>query len=281
MQSSQSSTGTSSTTSSQATLTPSAVAASVSSSQASSVLQNSLGTTRMLVTPPSIGLQPSVTNSGSVSVPLHAPINTTSNNKLQPISTISNTTSASLQSGGQTSVMTPSLQRGFSDGMTAMSQIPTATVPPIQQTSAPNLQNNQFRNSGPAVIQSIQTGPQKSKKGVKRKADTTTLLDSVSFHHQQSVETKPSKMSTRRESGRPIKKPSKDLPDTAQHVSKPKKGKMSEQMKYCSQILKELMAKKHAGYAWPFYKPVDAELLQLHDYHEIIKHPMDLGTAKV
>jgi hypothetical protein len=88
-------------------------------------------------------------------------------------------------------------------------------------------------------------------------------------------------MSTRRESGRPIKKPSKDLPDTAQHVSKPKKGKMSEQMKYCSQILKELMAKKHAGYAWPFYKPVDAELLQLHDYHEIIKHPMDLGTAKV
>lgn len=34
------------------------------------------------------------------------------------------------------------------------------------------------------------------------------------------------------------------------------------------------------GYAWPFYKPVDAELLGLHDYHEIIKHPMDLGTVK-
>jgi len=91
---------------------------------------------------------------------------------------------------------------------------------------------------------------------------------------------KPSKMSTRRESGRPIKKPSKDLPDTAQHVSKPKKGKLSEQMKYCSGILKELSAKKHAGYAWPFYKPVDAELLGLTDYHEIIKHPMDLGTAR-
>lgn len=35
------------------------------------------------------------------------------------------------------------------------------------------------------------------------------------------------------------------------------------------------------GYAWPFYKPVDAELLGLHDYHEIIKKPMDLGTVKV
>ena len=34
-------------------------------------------------------------------------------------------------------------------------------------------------------------------------------------------------------------------------------------------------------YAWPFYKPVDAALLGLHDYHEIIKKPMDLGTIKV
>lgn len=34
------------------------------------------------------------------------------------------------------------------------------------------------------------------------------------------------------------------------------------------------------SYAWPFYKPVDAELLGLHDYHEIIKKPMDLGTVK-
>lgn len=34
------------------------------------------------------------------------------------------------------------------------------------------------------------------------------------------------------------------------------------------------------GYAWPFYKPVDADLLGLHDYHTIIKKPMDLGTVK-
>lgn len=34
------------------------------------------------------------------------------------------------------------------------------------------------------------------------------------------------------------------------------------------------------SYAWPFYKPVDAELLGLHDYHDIIKKPMDLGTVK-
>lgn len=34
-------------------------------------------------------------------------------------------------------------------------------------------------------------------------------------------------------------------------------------------------------YAWPFYKPVDAEMLGLHDYYEIIKKPMDLGSIKV
>ncbi|KAH1005564.1 hypothetical protein HUJ04_006523 [Dendroctonus ponderosae] len=37
---------------------------------------------------------------------------------------------------------------------------------------------------------------------------------------------------------------------------------------------------KRKTYAWPFYKPVDAEMLGLHDYHDIIKHPMDLGTIK-
>merc|ERR1712179_751549 len=54
----------------------------------------------------------------------------------------------------------------------------------------------------------------------------------------------------------------------------------SESFKICNEILKELFSKKHSGYAWPFYKPVDADLLGLSDYHEIIKNPMDLGTVK-
>lgn len=129
--------------------------------------------------------------------------------------------------------------------------------------------------------------PSKVKKGIKRKADTTTPISSYeSAYAPMEMEpvsnSKSSKPSTRRESGRPIKKPSKDLPDTAQHVSKPKKkGKLSEQLKHCTVILKELSAKKHAGYAWPFYKPVDADMLGLVDYHDIIKHPMDLGSVRL
>uniref|UniRef100_A0A8C4K5V2 Bromo domain-containing protein n=1 Tax=Dromaius novaehollandiae TaxID=8790 RepID=A0A8C4K5V2_DRONO len=91
---------------------------------------------------------------------------------------------------------------------------------------------------------------------------------------------KAAKIPARRESGRPIKPPKKDLPDSQQHQTS-KKGKLSEQLKYCNGILKELLSKKHAAYAWPFYKPVDASALGLHDYHEIIKHPMDLSTIKV
>lgn len=136
-----------------------------------------------------------------------------------------------------------------------------------------------MRDSLPSL--SSKSKGSKAAKGVKRKADTTTGLSTFDTTSQPLNFEQSTKMATRRESGRPIKKPSKDLPDTAQHVSKARKGKMSEQMKYCSAILKEMFAKKHEGYAWPFYKPVDVQALGLSDYHEIIKHPMDLGTIRV
>ncbi|CAI0449041.1 unnamed protein product [Linum tenue] len=45
----------------------------------------------------------------------------------------------------------------------------------------------------------------------------------------------------------------------------------------CSSVLDKLMKHKHG---WVFNSPVDVEGLRLHDYHTIIKHPMDLGTVK-
>ncbi|NXE95743.1 BRD3 protein, partial [Menura novaehollandiae] len=124
------------------------------------------------------------------------------------------------------------------------------------------------------------------KKGVKRKADTTTPTTSAITASRSESPTplsdpKQAKIIARRESGgRPIKPPKKDLEDgeVPQHAGK--KGKLSEHLKYCDSILKEMLSKKHAAYAWPFYKPVDAEALELHDYHDIIKHPMDLSTVK-
>ncbi|KAM7388725.1 hypothetical protein PAMP_024882 [Pampus punctatissimus] len=59
-----------------------------------------------------------------------------------------------------------------------------------------------------------------------------------------------------------------------------KKVKLSEQLRYCNDILKEMLSKRHYAYAWPFYAPVDAVALGLHDYHDIIKQPMDLSTIR-
>ncbi|XP_043203994.1 homeotic protein female sterile-like isoform X1 [Amphibalanus amphitrite] len=128
-----------------------------------------------------------------------------------------------------------------------------------------------------------QTMPHKVKKGVKRKADTTTpAMAGTPDPPFAPTEAKVSKLGKRRESGRQIKKVVKDLPDSQARTAAAGRNreKMQESMKACNEILKELFSKKHSAYAWPFYKPVDADSLGLQDYHDIIKQPMDLGTAK-
>ncbi|XP_019749417.1 bromodomain-containing protein 3-like [Hippocampus comes] len=72
------------------------------------------------------------------------------------------------------------------------------------------------------------------------------------------------------------------LPSAREKESALREGEtiqLSKQLRYCEEILKEMCSKKHVAYAWPFYKPVDAEALQLRDYHDIIKSPMDLSTV--
>ncbi|XP_075158831.1 uncharacterized protein LOC142232018 isoform X2 [Haematobia irritans] len=133
--------------------------------------------------------------------------------------------------------------------------------------------------------------PAKMKKGVKRKADTTTPTANAFESPYAQIDSKSAKIATRRESNRQdagypmspigvggvagVAGGAVGVPGSAKS-----KEKLSDALKSCNEILKELFSKKHSGYAWPFYKPVDAELLGLHDYHDIIKKPMDLGTVK-
>ncbi|KAI4375369.1 hypothetical protein MLD38_013249 [Melastoma candidum] len=48
-------------------------------------------------------------------------------------------------------------------------------------------------------------------------------------------------------------------------------------MKQCDTLLKRLMGHR---YGWVFNKPVDVKALNIPDYFDVIKHPMDLGTVK-
>ncbi|XP_073455682.1 bromodomain-containing protein 3 isoform X5 [Aquarana catesbeiana] len=159
----------------------------------------------------------------------------------------------------------------------------TANVNPSATTTAP-----QPPAAAPVPVASVvpPPAPVVKKKGVKRKADTTTPTTSaITASRSESPvplsDPKQAKVANRREStGRPIKAPKKDLEEGEIQQNAGKKGRLTEHLKYCDSILKEMLSKKHAAYAWPFYKPVDAEALELHDYHDIIKHPMDLSTVK-
>ncbi|KAK3705141.1 hypothetical protein RRG08_005530 [Elysia crispata] len=182
-------------------------------------------------------------------------------------------------------VTTPASAANTQAGITpALSSMPMEEIQPVAATNLP-----------PAAA--LPSQPAKPKKSLKRKADTTTpgnyLGPSTMPPNLYDTPYEPLKIGgkgepNRRESVRQKKKPKRDLPDeqgnvsdaSIQHSSKSKKGKMPEQMRYCSSIVKELMTKKHQSYAWPFLKPVDAEALGLPDYYDIIKKPMDLGTVK-
>ncbi|XP_011828846.1 PREDICTED: bromodomain testis-specific protein isoform X1 [Mandrillus leucophaeus] len=130
---------------------------------------------------------------------------------------------------------------------------------------------------GASVNSSSQTVAQVTK-GVKRKADTTTPATSVVKASSEFSPTFTEKSVTLP----PIKEnmPKNVLPDSQQQYNVVKSVKVTEQLRHCSEILKEMLAKKHFSYAWPFYNPVDVNALGLHNYYDIVKNPMDLGTIK-
>lgn len=110
------------------------------------------------------------------------------------------------------------------------------------------------------------------RKGVKRKADTTTpeSNDQVSTTTLSPITTKAKPVRARAPNKKAFLYPPPSLP----------KKKASNELKHCMTLMKELLGRKHTSIAWPFYKPVDVKQLGLHDYFTIIKEPMDLGTAK-
>jgi len=141
-----------------------------------------------------------------------------------------------------------------------------------------------------------------SKKGIKRKADTTTpVITTVRgknptaspehdmSHNEDSSVGDPElstniSMSAKYEGRkrRPIKKPRRDLDyeENENLAKRPKLAKLNDQMKFCNTLLKEFFTKRHQEYTFPFRQPVKPIEQGVADYFEIIKNPMDLGTMK-
>ncbi|XP_054468023.1 LOW QUALITY PROTEIN: bromodomain-containing protein 3-like [Anoplopoma fimbria] len=143
--------------------------------------------------------------------------------------------------------------------------VPNAAKGKVKKKKAPQVCPRLSRASStrppahPQCPNTLQTKLQK--RGLKRKVDVTADFSTAAITSMSDL----SGCKRRRESeGR-----GKELPEQE-----------TKTLDYCKDILKEMMSKKYLAYAWPFYKPVDAEALQLHDYHQIIKYPMDLSTVK-
>ncbi|XP_066530164.1 bromodomain-containing protein 2a [Hoplias malabaricus] len=212
----------------------------------------------------------------------------------------------------------------FTGGVTTAHQVPavSSVVQSAQSPLMPDSPDSLFTppqtlltkclphtvQSAPVLLGLPPTQPTAKKKGVKRKADTTTpttmampltigvggmsigmgsghnsplTLSALGVNPSHGRSLGGGKVPARRGgSGRPIKPPKKDLPDSQHQHRQVQRVKLSQQLRYCNGILKDLLSKKHAAYAWPFYKPVDASSLGLHDYHDVVKNPMDLSTIK-
>lgn len=121
---------------------------------------------------------------------------------------------------------------------------------------------------------------------MKRKADTTTPTISLFTASGESSATFNGRKAVKACRGEnecriPNKLLKRHLPDSQQSPEILKKIKLSEQLKHCNAIIKEMFSKKHAAYAWPFLKPGAAASFSLGEDQGITKCPTDLGAIKV
>ncbi|XP_035188687.1 bromodomain testis-specific protein isoform X2 [Oxyura jamaicensis] len=156
---------------------------------------------------------------------------------------------------------------------------PPVTAQELQQVTLTPLSAAQLTASMPATVPITKT-----KKGVKRKADTTTPATSIFKASSESSATFNESKAIKACRGDdecmiPSKLLKRDLPDSQQPRGFLKK-QLSEQLKHCNEILEEMFSEKHSAYAWPFLKSVDVASFSLGKEQGITKCPTDLGTIK-
>lgn len=121
---------------------------------------------------------------------------------------------------------------------------------------------------------------------MKRKADTTTPTTSMvtASGESSAIFNERKAVKARRSENKCMvtnKLLKRSFSDSQQPPGIIKKSQMSEQVKHCNAILKEMFSKKHAAYAWPFIKPVDVASFSTGVSQAIAKYPTDLVTIKV
>ncbi|ODQ65354.1 Bromodomain-containing protein, partial [Nadsonia fulvescens var. elongata DSM 6958] len=115
----------------------------------------------------------------------------------------------------------------------------------------------------------------------KKKASTPVVANGNTSGAQKSVPVaENSGLEIKSETGRPRReihppKP-KDMPYSDM---RPRNKRYAAELRFCSQVLKELYSKKHKSISFAFLQPVDPVALDCPTYFDIVKKPMDLGTV--
>ncbi|TID31314.1 hypothetical protein CANINC_000102 [Pichia inconspicua] len=81
-------------------------------------------------------------------------------------------------------------------------------------------------------------------------------------------------------SGRPKREIHPPKPKDLPYDTRPRKKKYLAELRFCQQVLKELMSKKYESISWPFMEPVDPIAMECPNYFDIVKEPMDLSTIQ-
>lgn len=82
------------------------------------------------------------------------------------------------------------------------------------------------------------------------------------------------------DNGRPKREIHPPRPKDLPYDMRPKKKKFQPELRFCQQILRDLLSKKNESFLWPFLQPVDPVAMECPTYFDIIKEPMDLSTVQ-
>ncbi|XP_051658338.1 bromodomain testis-specific protein isoform X4 [Manacus candei] len=168
---------------------------------------------------------------------------------------------------------------------TNQTQAESCEQPPVMTQERQQIPPAPLSAAQPTALMPAAVPITKAKKGVKRKADTTTPTTSIvtangefsaMFNERKAVK------ACRGENEHMVtnKLLKRSLPHSQQSPGIIKKIQLSEKLKHCNAILKEMFSKKHAAYAWPFLKPVDGASFSIGENQGIAKCPTDLRTIK-
>ncbi|XP_017690532.1 PREDICTED: bromodomain testis-specific protein isoform X4 [Lepidothrix coronata] len=168
---------------------------------------------------------------------------------------------------------------------TNQTQAASCERPPVMTQERQQIPPAPLSAAQPTALMPAAVPITKAKKGVKRKADTTTPTTSIvtasgefsaMFNERKAVK------ACRGENEHMVtnKLLKRSLPHSQQSPGIIKKIQLSEKLKHCNAILKEMFSKKHAAYAWPFLKPVDGASFSTGENQGIAKCPTDLRTIK-